>query len=220
MEPGTPVHPGAWGPAFVAAQRRGRSSPPSWYLLHLKGFVMKRTLIFLASFFLVFVVTTPAANAASPHFKRGGAPVCTVTASGSSTSTTCHTVLAGLGNDDLLATVTVSGFAVYQCRNGGGNVAPGQNKVLIGPATAPTFIDSDAIKNGNLTLDTNPAVLSAPTTVTAAQAGCANANWTGVNPVLTVTSISLVIEQPPGTQIFNCSNSDPNGLTSPVSLTC
>lgn len=54
----------------------------------------------------------------------------------------------------LLATVSVSGFAVYQCQNQGGNVAPGQNKVLVGPATAPTFIDSDAIKNGNLTLVT------------------------------------------------------------------
>jgi hypothetical protein len=90
-------------------------------------------------------------------------------------------VLAGLGNDDLLATVTVSGFAAYQCSNNGGNTAPGQNKVLVGPATAPTFIDSSAIKNGNLTLVTNPAVLTAPATVTGAEAGCPNPNWTGVN---------------------------------------
>jgi hypothetical protein len=147
-------------------------------------------------------------------------PACTITARGSSTSTTCRTVLAGLGNDDLLATVTVSGFAVYQCQNQGGNVASGQNKVLVGPVTAPTFISSDAIKNGNLTLVTNPTVLTAPTTVTAAEAGCPNSNWTGVNPVLTVTNITLVIEQPVGTVIFTCSASDPNGLSGSVSLTC
>jgi hypothetical protein len=181
---------------------------------------MRRALIVLASFFLLFVVSIPTAQAASPHFKKGGEPVCTITASGTSASTTCRTVLAGLGNDDLLATVTVSGFAVYQCQNNGGNTAPGQNRVLIGPAVAPTFIDSSAIKNGNLTLVTNPAVLTAPDTVTGAEAGCPNPNWTGVNPVLTVTSISLVIEQPPGTEIFNCSASDPNGLSSPVTLSC
>ncbi|MBC9822557.1 hypothetical protein [Terrabacter sp. MAHUQ-38] len=129
-------------------------------------------------------------------------------------------MLAGLGNEDLLATVSVSGFAVYQCQNNGGNTAPGQNKVLVGPAVAPTFIDSSAIKNGNLTLVTSPAVLSAPETVTGAEAGCPNPNWTGVNPTLTVTDISLVIEQPPGTEIFNCSASNPAGLSGSVLLTC
>lgn len=181
---------------------------------------MKKFLVLLVSFFLLLVVSAPSAQAASPHFKRGGEPVCTITASGSSTSTTCRAVLAGLGNQDLLATVSVSGFAVYQCQNNGGNTAPGQNKVLVGPAVAPTFIDSSAIKNGNLTLVTKPAVLSAPATVTGAQAGCPNPNWTGVNPTLNVTSISLVIEQPPGTEIFNCSASNPSGLSGSVPLTC
>ena len=181
---------------------------------------IRRLLLLFVAALVIFMSGVSAAQAASPHFKRGGSPVCTVTQSGSQSSTTCRTVLAGLGNDDLLATVTVSGFAVYQCQNQGGNVAPGQNKVLVGPVTAPTFINSDAIKNGNLTLVTNPAVLSAAGTVTAAQAGCANNNWTGVNPVLTVTSILLVIEQPPGTEIFRCSASSSTGLSSSVALTC
>jgi hypothetical protein len=181
---------------------------------------LQRLIIVLTAFLLIFTAGVSAAQAASPHFKRGGSPVCTVTISGSTASTTCKTVLAGLGNEDLLATVTVSGFAVYQCQNNGGNVAPGQNKVLTGPVTEPTFIDSSAIKNGNLTLVTNPTVLSAATTVSGSAAGCPNPNWTGVNPVLTVTNISFVIEQPPGTVIFSCSKSDPNGLTGTVALTC
>jgi hypothetical protein len=43
--------------------------------------------------------------------------------------------------------VTVSGSAVfYQCQNQGGNTATGQNKVLVGPVTAPTTIPADQIK--------------------------------------------------------------------------
>jgi hypothetical protein len=160
------------------------------------------------------------AFASSPHFKHGGQPTCTITSSGSSTSVVCTGSITGLGNADVLIKTTVSGFAVYQCQNGGGNLAPGQNRVLEGPSTTPTLIPSGQVKNGNLTFTTNPATLTADPTVSGAAAGCPNANWTGVNPKLTVTSISLVIEQPPGTQIFSCSASDPNGLSGTVSLGC
>ncbi|MBO1269691.1 hypothetical protein [Arthrobacter cavernae] len=181
---------------------------------------LRPLLMLFAAIFLVFTTGLSAAQAASPHFKKNGSPVCTITTSGASASTTCRAVIAGLGNDDLLATVTTSGFAVYQCQNQGGNVAPGQNKVLVGPATAPTEIDSGAFKNGNLTLVTEPALLTTRETVTGAEAGCPNPNWTGVNPVLTVTSILLVIEQPVGEEIFRCSASNSTGLTGQVALTC
>jgi hypothetical protein len=71
-------------------------------------------------------------------------------------------VLAGLGMETLVINVTVSGSAVYQCQNQGGNTAPGQNRVLVGPVTAPTTIPADQIKNGNVSFTTNPAVLTAP----------------------------------------------------------
>ncbi len=112
-----------------------------------------------------------------------------------------------------------AGFAVYQCRNQGGNTAPGQNKVLVGPVTEPTHIDASAIKNGNLTFVTNPAVLTAPTTVSGAAAGCPNPTWTGVNPTLTVTDITLTISQG-GVLLFTCTASNDNGLTGTVPLTC
>lgn len=169
----------------------------------------------------LMLVSAQASLAASPHFKHGGEPTCTITpVSASSDSITCTATLAGLGNADLVVTTSASGFAVYQCQNHGGNIAPGQNKVLVGPATSTTSIPASQLKNGNLTFTTNPAVLTAPTTVSAAVAGCPNSNWTGVNPVLTVTDISLTIEQPPGTVIFSCSVSDPNGLSGTVALTC
>jgi hypothetical protein len=183
---------------------------------------MRRRLPIILILALGFTLLSAQASlAASPHFKKGGEPRCTVTfTSASSATVRCTASLAGLGNADVLVTTSTSGTAVYTCQNQGGNQAPGQNKVLVGPASSTTSIPADQIKNGNLTFTTNPAVLTAPTTVPAAVAGCPNSNWTGVNPVLTVTSISLTIEQQPGTTIFSCSVSDPNGLTGTVSLNC
>ena len=180
---------------------------------------MRRLLVFLFSLFVVAAFTSPATHAASPHFKRGGTPQCTVSTSGSSSSTTCRASLSGLGNADVHIETTVSGFALYLCQNGGGNTAPGQNRVLEGPVTAPTDIPSSAVKNGNLTFTTNPAVLTAASTVTGAEAGCPNPNWTGVNPTLTVTNVSLTIAQG-GVLLFTCTARNPNGLTGTFGLAC
>src|SRR5215211_5325513 len=96
---------------------------------------------------LTMLIGVSAALAASPHFKRGGSPTCTIDETGaSSTSTTCTATLAGLGGEDLEIETTVEGFAVFQCQNAGGNIAPGQNQVLVGPVTGPTTIPSGAIK--------------------------------------------------------------------------
>jgi len=178
----------------------------------------KLSTVVLISFGLM-VISTQAALAASPHFKKGGTPVCTISGSGTnSTSTTCTASLSGLGGGDVTINTTVSGSAVYQCQNGGGNISPGQNRVLVGPSTTPTTIDSGAIKNGNLTFTTNPADLSAPSTVTGGQAGCPNGNWTGVNPSLTLTSIELSITQQPEGTFYDCTLSNQNGLTGTVSF--
>ncbi len=159
-------------------------------------------------------------TAASPHFKKGGSPTCDVTGTQSSKTVVCEGTLAGLGNEDLLIESTLSGFTVYQCENQGGNIAPGQNKVLEGPQTVPTLIESDAIKNGNVRFVTNPNTLSAEPTVSAEEAGCPNPNWTGLNPTLTLTDIVLTISQG-GVRLFTCTASDPDGLFgNDIALTC
>jgi hypothetical protein len=178
---------------------------------------MRRLALILIALLFVSALTAPTAVAASPHFKKGGEPSCTISGTNPSKTVTCTATLAGLGNEDVRVIQTVSGSAVYQCQNQGGNTSPGQNKVLVGPVTTPVIFPASAIKNGNLTV-TVSSTLTAPTTVTGAEAGCPNPNWTGVNPVLTVTSISFVIEQPVGTPIFTCSASDPFSGT--VGLTC
>ncbi|HEY3260187.1 MAG TPA: hypothetical protein VGJ95_07945 [Pseudonocardiaceae bacterium] len=179
-----------------------------------------RAIVALGALFFVGVLSVPSASATSPHFKKGGEPTCTITStSAPSASTSCTATLAGLGNADVRVVLTVSGSAVYQCQNGGGNLAVGQNKVLVGPAVTPVIFPASAIKNGNLSF-TVANTLTAPATVSGADAGCPNPNWTGVRPVLKITDISLVIEQPVGTVIFTCTASDQDGLTSPVALAC
>jgi hypothetical protein len=185
----------------------------------MRRLLTRRLLLAASVVGALLVLTVPTVFAASPHFKHGGEPACTFSGT-TSIPVTCTGTLAGLGNNDLRLDLSVSGFALYQCQNAGGNTAPGQNRVLEGPATSSTSIPASAIKNGNLTFTTNPATLTAAPTVDAATAGCPNPNWTGVNPTLTLTDITLDIFQPPTVRIFHCTASNPNGLTSPVTLTC
>ena len=124
---------------------------------------MRRILLILVVVIAAMALTAANASAGSPHFKKGGVPVCTFSGT-LSIPVSCTGTLAGLGNDDLNIHLSVSGFALYQCQNGGGNTAPGQNRVLAGPAESDTAIPADAIKNGNLTFTTNPAVLTASST--------------------------------------------------------
>jgi hypothetical protein len=168
---------------------------------------------------LMMLLAVGSVAAASPHFKKGGSPVCTVSGSGTSQTVNCTGSLSGLGNGDLLIETTIGGFALYVCQNAGGNSAPGQNKVLEGPQTVPTLIPSDSIKNGNVTFTTNDNTLTAAPTVSGAAAGCPNANWTGVNPTLTITSIRLTIAQG-GVTLFTCTASSSGGLTGRVALSC
>jgi hypothetical protein len=179
---------------------------------------VRRSTILMLVVVGVLGLTASAAIAAAPHFKKGGEPSCTISGTASKT-TSCSASLAGLGNADVKVTLTTNGSAVYTCQNQGGNQAAGQNKVLVGPSVTPVIFPASQIKNGNLSF-TVANTLTAPAQVTAAQAGCPNANWTGVNPVLTLTDISLVIEQPVGTVVFTCTASNPNGLSGTVALSC
>ena len=168
---------------------------------------------------VVLVAGAVVALASSAHFKKGGEPACTIAGSATSKTVQCTGTLAGLGGGDLSIPTTVSGSAVYQCQNGGGNIAPGQNRVLVGPSTVPTNVPGSSVKNGEVTFTTQPNTLTASTTVSGSQAGCPNGNWTGVNPTLTVTDITLKISQD-STLLFTCTASNAAGLTSPVRLTC
>jgi len=104
--------------------------------------------------------------------------------------------------------------------NPGGNTALGQNQVTAGQATSRKSIPGSEGKNGNLRFTSTPATLTAPATVSGTVAGCPNGSWTGTLHNLQVTSVTLTIEQPPGTTIFTCTASKPSGFSETFAVSC
>jgi hypothetical protein len=144
---------------------------------------------------LLISVSAATVFAASPHYKRGS-PTCTI----NGTTVTCSGDIAGLGNEDVVVTVSATGTAQPFCSAPGNpaNVVPGQNPVDF-TATGSQTIPAGQLKNGNLTFSVS-ATATVPTP-TAEQAGCPNPNWNVTISQATITSFTLTIEQPPGTVI-------------------
>jgi hypothetical protein len=167
---------------------------------------------------------TTVAVAGSPHFLHGSTPTCTFSTVGTQTdSVTCSGgTIAGLGNADLGLSLSGSGFATFTCTNKGGTTAPGQNKVPVSVSPASEIVPGSSIKNGSVTLPSiGPATVPTPTP-TAAEAGCPNGNWTASVASIGITDVLLVVSQPPGTPIFNCTAHSDTGFTEgqTVALTC
>jgi hypothetical protein len=184
----------------------------------------KRFLAMAALIGAVAALGTAIAVAASPHFLHGSTPTCTFSTTGTATDTvTCSGgTIAGLGNADLQLQLSGSGFATFTCTNKGGNTAPGQNKVPVSVTPESEIVPGSSIKNGSVTLPTvGPATVPTPT-ATASEAGCPNNNWTATVASIGITDVLLVISQPPGTPIFNCTAHSDTGFTDgqTVALTC
>jgi hypothetical protein len=167
------------------------------------------------------VSTSPALAKPTPtsgvHFTQGGTPTCTLNADG---TVDCSAELAGLGEGDIVITTSVGGSAVYQCQNKGGNLAPGQNKVLVGPEVNSVILPGDEIENGRATITgftDDPLV--APPTVSGRAAGCPNGNWTGINPVLSITSVTFKATQG-NVLLFSCSATGANLSAGSLQLVC
>ena len=155
----------------------------------------------LTAALVLTATTTTAVFAASPHYKRGGQPVCTIDAE--TGAATCSTgEVAGLGNEDVLIVVTVSGSAGTFCHNPGNTrIVPGQNPAE-GSSTGTQLIDADEIKNGTLVIDpidTDAVTFTAPSPE---EAGCPNPSWTVTVDTGNVEFSGFYsFQQPPGNQI-------------------
>lgn len=180
--------------------------------------VIRRFAVLAVSVTALGVLLAPSALASSSQFKKGGEPTCAVTTtSRSSSSTTCTGSLSsgGLNGQQWLANVDVGGFAVYQCQDSTGATVPGQNQVLGDAETSTSF----QTNSKSTSFTTDPTVLSAQSTVSASQAGCAGGS-TAVGPTLTTTRITLWIVVPTGSIFATCTASDPNGLSGTIALSC
>jgi hypothetical protein len=193
----------------------------------MKGEHMMRRFSILTFVMAIFLLAmgTSVAVAQGVHFTHGGEPACTITIStpttGPRADADCDAELAGLGGGDIDLKLTLKGTAVYQCQNSGGNIAPGQNTVLIGPAVSDAVVLAGAVKNGRAELEdsttgTGGVPLTAPPTATAQQAGCPNNNWTGVNPKLSVTFIEFSAVQN-GVNLFDCTKQG-TSLSGPITF--
>jgi hypothetical protein len=123
---------------------------------------------------------------ATPAFYDGG---LTLNATGE---------LSGLGNGDVLVTMTAMADVTSTCTNNGGNEAPGQNPAPI-TVSGSQAIPASEVKNGTTPFDVTTA---APPSIIAGAPDCPNPNWTEQITDLSFTSATITVEQPVGTVVL------------------
>jgi len=148
---------------------------------------MRRITTKVVSVLAIVTMVGGIAWASSVHFKGRSGPAAfdnglTLTISG---------LLAGLGNGDLLITLTARADTSTTCTNQGGNQAPGQNPgdVTVSGAVA---VPGSEIKNGNVSFTVKT---TEPPQPTSQEAGCANTNWSAAFTDLAFTSAVLAVTQ-------------------------
>jgi hypothetical protein len=147
---------------------------------------MKRSLGALAALIAVLAFAAVPAFAASAHFI--GTPTLTVSSNG---SLSVSGKAAGLGDGPVTAQLSADTVTqTVQCRNHGGNIAPGQGTSSADVTGAPVTI---APHNGQITF--RNVTLAAPALPTAEQAGCPNGKWTVELLSLEYTNVVLTVTQ-------------------------
>jgi hypothetical protein len=128
--------------------------------------------------------------------------------------------LAGLGNEDILVTLSATADVTSTCTNQGGNMAPGQNPAEV-TVSGSQSIPASEIKNGNVSFNVTTV---SPATPIACAPGCPNPNWRQDITDLSFTTGTITVEQPAGTTVLTVyctfSAATANGAVSGDSVTC
>lgn len=175
----------------------------------------RRTVVVISGFLLAAVVVT---YGASVHLKGGANAEPAFQDLGLTLNTAAS--LSGLGNEDLLVTLTATADATSTCTNQGGNKAPGQNPADV-TISGSQSIPAGEIKNGNVAFNVTTV---APVSPIPGAPGCPNPNWTQTIDDLLFKTATITVEQPAGTLVLtvSCTFSEPtmNGAVSSRDVEC
>jgi len=179
---------------------------------------MRRTTLVVLLALIAIGLTASVALAASVHLKGGKNAKPSFTDNG--LTLTAAGALAGLGNGDVLITLTATADVTSTCTNQGGNQAPGQNPAPV-TVSGGQAIPEEEIKNGTtpFNVTTEPPVTPIP-----GAPDCPNPNWTEEITDLAFTSAVITVEQPVGTLVLTvtCTFGTPtsNGPVPGNNVTC
>ncbi len=157
---------------------------------------MRRVVFVILTLLVVVSLTASVALASSVHLKGGKNAKPAFTDLGLQLKALGD--LAGLGNGDVLVTMSATADVTSTCTNQGGNQAPGQNPAPI-TVTGSQTIPASEIKNGTTPFNVTTA---APAAVIAGAPDCPNTNWTETIDDLAFTSATITVEQPVGTVVL------------------
>jgi hypothetical protein len=185
--------------------------------------MLRRTLVVLLAALFAAAVTSVAV-ASSVHLKGGSNAEPSFTDNGLTLSASGE--LSGLGNEDVLITLSATGNPTATCTNPGSDThqPAGHNPAPV-TLTGTQAIPASEIKNGNTTFGVNNALATnAPTTPIEGAPDCPNPNWTEDITDVAFTSATITVEQPPGTTVLTvtCTFASPttDGAVSGRNVSC
>lgn len=177
--------------------------------------MVRRPVVAIAGVLLAAAVVT---YASSVHLKGGANAEPAFQDLGLSLNSAAS--LAGLGNEDVLITLSATADATSTCTNQGGNQAPGQNPADV-TVSGSQSIPATEIKNGNVAFNVTTVE---PVSPIPGAPGCPNPNWTQTIDDLLFKTATITVEQPAGTLVLTvtCTFSAPttNGAVSRDAVEC